>query len=74
MHFKFTLIVLACAGLLSACQEAAKAKGVDQARLEAAETNAEWLSYGRSYSEQRFSPLTQINTESVGDLGLAWSY
>ena len=45
-----------------------------QARLEAAETNAEWLSYGRSYSEQRFSPLTQINTESVGDLGLAWSY
>ena len=74
MKTKFTLIALACAGLLSACQEAAKAKGVDQARLEAAETNAEWLSYGRSYSEQRFSPLTQINTESVGDLGLAWSY
>ncbi|OYW92417.1 MAG: PQQ-dependent dehydrogenase, methanol/ethanol family, partial [Caulobacterales bacterium 32-67-6] len=74
MQFKFTLIALACLGLLSACQEAAGPKDVDQARLEAAETNAEWLSYGRSYSEQRFSPLTQINTESVGELGLAWSY
>ncbi|MDP3300094.1 MAG: PQQ-dependent dehydrogenase, methanol/ethanol family, partial [Phenylobacterium sp.] len=74
MQLKFTLIALACATLLSACQEAAGSKDVDQARLEAAETNAEWLSYGRSYSEQRFSPLTQINTESVGELGLAWSY
>ncbi len=74
MQLKFTLIALACAGLLSACQEAAGPRDVDQARLEAAETNAEWLSYGRSYSEQRFSPLTQINAESVGELGLAWSY
>lgn len=74
MPFKFTLIALVCAGLLSACQEASGPKDVDQARLEAAEGNAEWLSYGRSYSEQRFSPLTQINTETVGELGLAWSY
>ena len=32
----------------------------------------EWLTYGRDYGEQRFSPLTQVNAESVGDLGLAW--
>lgn len=32
----------------------------------------EWLSYGRDYGEQRFSPLTQINDGNVGQLGLAW--
>lgn len=35
--------------------------------------DGEWLSYGRSYNEQRFSPLTQIDRQSVGRLGLAWS-
>lgn len=33
---------------------------------------ADWLSYGRTYDEQRFSPLDQINTESVKELGLTW--
>jgi quinohemoprotein ethanol dehydrogenase len=31
-----------------------------------------WLSYGRTYSEQRFSPLMQINADSAKNLGLAW--
>jgi len=33
----------------------------------------EWLTYGRDTSEQRFSPLTLINEQNVGRLGLAWS-
>ena len=33
-----------------------------------------WLEHGRNYSEQRFSPLNQINDKNVGDLGLAWSW
>ena len=46
---------------------------VDSARLLAAEADGrDWLSYGRTYSEQRFSPLAQIDTASVGKLGLAW--
>ena len=32
----------------------------------------EWLSYGRDYQEQRYSPLAQIKTDNVQDLGLAW--
>jgi glucose dehydrogenase len=28
--------------------------------------------HGRTYSEQRFSPSTQITTESVRNLALAW--
>ena len=31
-----------------------------------------WLSYSRTYDEQRFSPLTDINADSVTELGLAW--
>ncbi|EHH67733.1 PQQ-dependent dehydrogenase, methanol/ethanol family [Gluconobacter morbifer] len=34
----------------------------------------DWMSYGRSYSEQRFSPLNQINRSNVGHLKLAWHY
>ncbi|AKH44206.1 quinohemoprotein ethanol dehydrogenase [Altererythrobacter atlanticus] len=32
----------------------------------------EWLSDGRTYSAQRYSPLTQIDASNVGELGLAW--
>src|SRR5690606_10944900 len=32
----------------------------------------QWMSYSRTYDEQRFSPLNQINTESVKQLGLTW--
>ncbi|MFP6838195.1 MAG: PQQ-dependent dehydrogenase, methanol/ethanol family [Pseudohongiellaceae bacterium] len=31
-----------------------------------------WLAFGRTYSEQRFSPLTQINQSNVGGLELDW--
>jgi alcohol dehydrogenase (cytochrome c) len=34
----------------------------------------EVLTYGMSYSQQRFSPLTQINRQSVRRLVAAWSY
>ncbi|MCH1550447.1 MAG: PQQ-binding-like beta-propeller repeat protein, partial [Pseudomonadales bacterium] len=32
-----------------------------------------WQNHGRTYSEQRFSPLEQINRETVAELGLQWS-
>ncbi|NIP18633.1 MAG: PQQ-dependent dehydrogenase, methanol/ethanol family [Xanthomonadales bacterium] len=31
-----------------------------------------WLSYGRTYEGQRFSPLAGINRGNVSELGLAW--
>ncbi|MGB4249025.1 MAG: PQQ-dependent dehydrogenase, methanol/ethanol family, partial [Pseudohongiellaceae bacterium] len=31
-----------------------------------------WMSVGRDYGEQRYSPLDQINVENVSQLGLAW--
>jgi quinohemoprotein ethanol dehydrogenase len=47
-------------------------EGVTDAMIASAPEN-EWLTYGRDYAEQRFSPLTQISDQNVGQLGLAWS-
>ncbi|MGQ0529710.1 MAG: PQQ-dependent dehydrogenase, methanol/ethanol family [Panacagrimonas sp.] len=46
---------------------------VDAKALSDQTQGANWLAYGRNFYEQRYSPLTQINTETVGKLGLAWS-
>jgi PQQ-dependent dehydrogenase (methanol/ethanol family) len=52
---------------------APKFAAVDAPRLLAADSEpGQWLSHGRNYDEQRFSPLTQINVDNVKDLGLAW--
>ena len=32
-----------------------------------------WLTYGQNFKEQRFSELTQINTNTITRLGLAWT-
>lgn len=33
----------------------------------------DWAAYGRTYGEQHYSPLAQINAANVGKLRLAWS-
>jgi len=33
---------------------------------------ANWASYGRTFSENHYSPLKEINADNVGRLGLAW--
>jgi alcohol dehydrogenase (cytochrome c)/quinohemoprotein ethanol dehydrogenase len=46
---------------------------VTAARLVAADSEpGQWMSHGRTYDEQRFSPLDQITTANVKELGLAW--
>src|SRR2546421_6954078 len=34
---------------------------------------ADWLMVSRTYDEQRFSPLSQINKTNVGQLRMAWA-
>jgi PQQ-dependent dehydrogenase (methanol/ethanol family) len=47
--------------------------GVDAARLVNADAEpGQWMSTGRDYYEQHYSPLDQINTDNIGELGLAW--
>jgi quinohemoprotein ethanol dehydrogenase len=66
----FALIL---AGNSNSAIGAGAAANVDAARMTMADRDpANWMSYGRTYSEQRFSPLSRINAENAKQLGLAW--
>jgi quinohemoprotein ethanol dehydrogenase len=74
------LALVAAAGLLvsSAIGQGAGANGFGaaavnhQRQLNADKEPGTWMSAGRTYDEQRYSPLTQINKANIKDLGLAW--
>lgn len=66
---------LAAVAAVAMVAHAADGRGrpVDMARLTGADGDvANWLTTGRTYDEQRFSPLDQIRPENVGRFGLAW--
>ena len=53
----------------------AVAASVDSERLRNAfSTPEEWLTYGFTYDEQRYSPLSKIDVDTVSNLGVAWTY
>ena len=57
------------------CSRATVAAVVSDERLLNADSDASnWLTHGRTYSEQRFSPLDQVNADNVAGLRLAWYY
>ena len=65
----------AAAMLAAAAAHAQKPAQVDHERLLNANSEpGNWMSWGRTYDEQRFSPLDQINEGNLGDLGLAWYF
>ena len=65
---------LACVAL-AGCQPGKGPADVDSQRiLDADKDGANWVTHGRTYSEQRYSPLDKINTGNVSQLGLAWSF
>ena len=64
-------LIVAFTALVAACGQA-KPGAVDGKRMAAASSNGDWVSVGRTYDEQRYSPLTKIDTKNVGTLGLAW--
>ena len=66
-----------CVGLLALVAPAAFAAdtpaNVTQQRLLAADSDpGNWMAPGRTFDEQRFSPLKQINEGNVNRLGIAW--
>ena len=83
MH-KLTGVILAASLALAACDPKTEAptpdnsaettsSAVSAAQIMAAE-NTGWRSHGRTYDEQRYSPLSTVNTGNVSELGLAWSF
>jgi quinohemoprotein ethanol dehydrogenase len=72
-----SLFLVPIAGLILAVWTAPAQQGrrVDDAALRnAGKTGEDWLSYGVTPGETRYSPLSQINTSNVSRMGLAWSY
>ena len=75
-------IAIIAAAFLMACSREAppevqttvhNAAAVDAVRMTNAGSDANnWMSHGRTYAEERFSPLTLINDDNVRSLGLAW--
>ncbi|HEY2144593.1 MAG TPA: PQQ-dependent dehydrogenase, methanol/ethanol family [Steroidobacteraceae bacterium] len=72
LQLAIAIFVLGAAcGSSNAAQIAAKP--VDGARITNADAEpGNWLTYGRTYSEQRYSPLAGINDKNAKQLGLAW--
>ena len=72
----FLVLVLgACTQARFAAGKPAKLADVNESRIVHADREPEnWMTYGRTYDEQRFSPLTQINDRTVSQLGLAWYF
>ena len=69
------LITIACAQDSANNDESQTRPPVTGQRIiNANEEPGNWLSHGRTYNEQRFSPLNSINADTVADLGLAWHY
>ena len=52
----------------------AQSRRLDDAALKAAGTTDDWLTYGLTQGETRFSPLKDINVTNVKRLSAAWSY
>ncbi len=59
---RYVLLLIALSVAFSACS---RPSAVDDA--------SDWSMYGRTYDDHRFSPLKQINEETIGKLGLVWS-
>jgi quinohemoprotein ethanol dehydrogenase len=67
--------LVTCATIASAAGAVtppAIAGNVTQARVAADTSGENWPVKGGSFSQQQFSPLTQINDKNVSKLGLAW--
>ena len=80
--FRFSLFLsllfcLLTTGTANASEaEEKEPQAVSTQRINAIEANKEsdWLVHGYSNREQRHSPLSQVNTKTVAQLGLSWFF
>jgi alcohol dehydrogenase (cytochrome c) len=66
--------LFALALLGAACGGAGAGEVTDERLLGASQDSANWLTYSRDYSNQRYSPLTQINADNAKRLVPKWIY
>src|SRR4051812_33034081 len=68
--FRAALVTLAFCGPLFA----ANTDKADKLALADEAEPRDWPGYGRTYNETHFSPLAEVNRDSVGRLHLAWTF
>jgi len=61
-----------CIAAVFACATA-HAATIDNAALSNETDGHNWAAYGRTFSETHYSPLTEVNRETVARLNLAWT-
>ena len=66
------LPLYACLLLIAACEKHAEVVVYDDKALADESQTANWLAYGRTHNERRFSPSDQINTGNVAKLKVDW--
>ena len=69
MHPLLAIIAICCSLILTTTRAATT---IDDNTLADDKDGHNWAGYGRTYNEQRFSPLAQINEQTIGKLALAW--
>lgn len=59
--------------LLSGCTDGTGEAGDPASLLTDGSSGDNWAGYGRTFGQQHFSPLDDVNLDNIGSLGLAWS-
>ena len=70
----FFVCLVATDALGAADAAGAERVGKDSVETPSTKPNEDWPMHGRTAYEDRFSPLSEIDRNSVSRLGLAWSY
>ena len=70
---RFVRAGLLAASIVAATGAVSSSPGIDNVTLANEVDGTNWAAYGRSFSEQHYSPLREVNSGNVSRLGLAWS-
>ena len=69
------LIKLACLIIFSfsiSCENKYQSTEIDDEKIADESRTSDWLAYGRTHNERRFSPLEDINADNVSNLSVDW--
>lgn len=69
---RLVIQLLVAAALVAPAPSHASDRNITDKEISDPSNTADWLAYGRTHSEQRFSPLEDINTDNVSKLKPAW--
>ena len=69
---KHGITVLICMFLLVSCGNKDQSSTYGDVAIADENQTSDWLAYGRTHNERRFSPAADIHTENVADLKVDW--